>query len=166
MTLPRGKEDSLVLTVYALPLGFEERAEGYFPSPVPPRQFVKGPGGRVLRDPKHKNVLLEPNEDDPGYAAEARKVSRMQMVVWLYESIKRGNVEFVTAEPDSNAPTGAWTVFYEAIYGELVKAGFTIGDLNLLFKEVSSISNLSDDVIGDAAEDFLPEEEEGPVGMD
>jgi len=149
---------NIEINVVALPLGTEGKPRELFPSPPVPTEIVMK-GKRAVLDPNGK-IMREPNYDDPEFVKQATKASRLQMVYLVYHSIKDDpNLEFATKEEDCASEQD----FYLKIYDELSEAGFTVGDIGLIQKEILKISNIDAEAIEERVNDFLSDQPDGAV---
>jgi hypothetical protein len=153
--IPRRSGEDLVLQVRSLPGGFEERVLGWIPSPKPPRELVVNAKGVWVPDERGKPAWTE-NESDPTYQEQAREATKLQSVAFIHEALKQDRD--VTWEVDEREP-GLWdhdkVAYYKAIRDELHGAGFSSGDLRILFEAVLALSNAGGKAVQEAAEAFL-----------
>jgi len=151
--LPRPDGEDLVLTVEALPLGYEEKVAAELPAPRAPRKlvqrngrWVKGADGRPLH---------EVDEGDPDYLAAARRVARLQAVAFLVRGLAADpSVEW---EADPELRDRDTEGYYETIHGELQEAGLTTGDVKALLDAILELSGARAEAVEEAREAFLPE---------
>lgn len=147
--IPRG-QSAITLEVQAYPATFEPDA--LFPLPKAPIKPIQYRSGRAVRD-KNGRLELDYDEDDPAYKRELRRLLPLRTAYLVYHAVKDcGQVNFETAGDDTKPE------FFESIFSELVQAGFSVGDLNLIVEGAQRVSNLDKDAVEDAKENFIQPE--------
>jgi len=160
--LPRGHHDPLVLCLRPLPLGFHQRLKlRGIQLPVPPLKIARDSAGRPLRDGQGQAITLL-DQRDADYLAALDRYYRCVAVLSVVESLQgESQIHFETCRPDSTAESD-WMQYADLIFQELEDAGFTAGDLILLCREICRLSNLIDDHLLQARQNFSPAAAAGP----
>ena len=141
------------LTVQALPLGFESLlAERGIRRPAVPKRVARDSRGKVIRDEAHEAVL----HADPGdldYQRQLEAYARRTLCLEVVEGLAAdSSVAFDTQPPGGD---GDWAAYADAIYEELQTAGFSDGDLVVLVQAIHRVSNLTEEAIRAAQNDFF-----------
>jgi len=154
--LPRGQHDPLVLCLRPLPLGFHQRLKHRgIQLPVPPIKIARDSAGRPLRDSQGQAMTLL-DQQDADYLAALDRYHRCVAVLSVVESLQGDSqIDFETSCPASTAESD-WMRYADLIFQELEEAGFTAGDLILLCREICRLSNLIDDHLLQARQNFSP----------
>jgi len=156
--LPRGgeEENALVLTVSALPLGFDDSQDELFPDPVAPKRLVRDGKGNVLRDgTKENRALFEPDFTNPEYRAQATLQDRRKMVLLVYMALRNDpTVEFETT--DRFKLEEQPNQFCDSLWREMQEAGITMGDIGIIQAAALLVSNIDKERIKEVRASFLP----------
>ncbi|WP_310820970.1 hypothetical protein [Stratiformator vulcanicus] len=151
--MPRPDGSSLPLRLCPLPLGFQSslRERGLMP-PSPPTKVARDAGGRPVRDEQGLAVLTR-DERDSAYLNELERYHRRVAVLVVEAALAQD--PSLTFESTISDDIAAHT---DALYDELVTAGFAAGDLTLICDEVARMSNLVDTHLEVARSDFSRQE--------
>ncbi len=147
--LPRNSGD-IPLLLSALPLGFQEKIERFFPTPTPPKAPVKGANGKLQRE--NGIVVVTRNVDDPHYKEQVKKMDLLQAIYVVHCALR--NDKSINFETDIGQLETNPQEFYEGIYEELDAAGFTVGDILDITKGTMELSNMSSEKFKDLSENF------------
>jgi hypothetical protein len=141
------------ITITALALGTEGKPRELFPSPVPPTIVLTTKNGRAIIGPDGR-VVKEANYEDYDYLTIASRAANLQMTYLVYQCIKDDEqLEFSTRIEDCKDEKE----FYSKLYDEFAAAGFTLGDIRIIQKEILALSNIDAEAIEERIEDFLSE---------
>lgn len=142
--------EPITLTIHALPPTYGQDAEKEVPSPKPPRLGLsRNKKGMLDKDEQNRPIMLY-DDDDPEYLFELREVQQLQAMKMIVDAMDPGEVQFETTR-DGMPPRK----YYEAIRGELIKYGFSLGDYVNLVKAISRVSNLKEEDVAAARLDFF-----------
>jgi hypothetical protein len=147
--IPRPEGGDIIIWVQAVGLGFEEKAEQVFPTPVAPTRFARDSRGRLMKDPETHRVVTEPDET-PAYKEAVSTCQRRQMMLLLERAIDDPDWSFEATHPGDLADKAAIAEYYDKLFEEFQKAGFTLGDLTIIVQKVMTISNMSKEALENA----------------
>ncbi|WP_437225306.1 hypothetical protein SH661x_004007 [Planctomicrobium sp. SH661] len=153
-SLRRGSEEPLTLRLEPLSLGFHQRLQSRsIVLPQPPVKIARDSQGKPMRDPQGQ-VLTMHDRQDPSYRVALEQYHQCVAVLSLVEALRgEPRVQFDAVAPTTNSPDD-WRKYAQQIYQELELAGFTAGDLVQLCREVGRLSNLIDDHLQAARQNF------------
>jgi len=160
--LRRGHQEPLTLRLSPLSLGFHQRlrSRGIIP-PNPPVKIARDSGGKPLRDGAGLAVTYA-DRQDAEYLTAVEVYHQRVAVLSVAESIRGdSSVRFETSEPVAQT-CEAWEEYAERLFVEMELAGFTAGDLILLCREICRLSNLIDEHLTAARQNFSFAGEAGP----
>lgn len=151
VTLER-EDESVTLTVYALPPTYADEAEEELPSPQPRKLGVsRDKKGRLDKDEMGRPVY-DYDEDDEQYKRDLRAVKELQSIKMIVDALDPEEVSF-EAKKDANP-----RLYYEAVRREMTSFGFSIGDIVAIVKAVGRVSGIDDEAMKAARTDFFEEE--------
>ncbi len=152
VTLQRN-DGEIELTITALALGTEGKPRELFPSPLPPSELVMDKKGRAVRG-QDGRMVKEENYDDPDYLTAAARAGMLQMIYLVYQCVKDDDqLEFDTRREDCKDDKE----FYSKLYEEFSAAGFTLGDIRIIQREILALSNIDAEKIEERVDAFLSE---------
>jgi len=154
--IPRPDGEPVGLWIAALPLGFEEKVEQLFPSPVAPERLIWKSKGIPERDGDGR-PMTKPDTNDPDYKKASARSTQLQGTFYVYQSLvqaEQNNGLAFDSVLGEDTPAG-WTKFMDEIRQEFKDAGLSSGDLSLLMTAVLDVNNLSGEKIKEAMNDFL-----------
>lgn len=144
--IPRPGGEVISIFFKAMPLGLEEAAQQRFPDPEPPVDYARDIRGRLIKDTETGQYVTRVVESED-YKEKKRIATRRQMMFMVCTALDDPDWEFET-------PTSEGPEYYDAIFEELKAAGFSAGDLMLMFKKIVELSNMSEEAV-EAARDAL-----------
>lgn len=152
--LRRGHLEPLVLQLRPLSLGFHQRLkERGFHLPLPPLKIARDSTGKPLRDAQGQ-LLTQPERQDPEYLAALDDYHQSVAVLSVVESLRGSSeVTFETPVPRTN-DAAEWREYARLVFTEMEAAGFVAGDLILLCREICRLSNLIEDHLAAARQNF------------
>jgi hypothetical protein len=155
-SLPRVGDEPLAMQLQPLPLGFHQRLrERGIQPPTTPLKIARDSSGKPLRDGQG-NALTLAETQNPEYLLELERYHQRVAVLALAQSLEGDqHVGFDTPVP-SGTDGQVWIRYANALLHEMEAAGFTAGDLLLLCREISRISNLLDEQLTQAQANFSP----------
>lgn len=144
-----GRPDNRVeFIMLAPPLDFDRVLKKRLKEPIPPSKgFARNNDGSVLLDDKRAPVQLQ-NFNDVEYIRATEDFNRMLMTGFIWESISRDN-DFgeVPEEPKNDSDVDDWRIFYKKVWDTFIDAGFTLGDMMKVQKEVMALQGLSEEEV-------------------
>ncbi|WP_437206457.1 hypothetical protein [Planctomicrobium sp. SH664] len=155
--LPRVGGDPLMLQLQPLSLGFHQRLrERGIVLPVPPLKIARDAGGKPQRDAQGNAVTLQ-DVNQPDFRRDLDRYHQRVAVLAVAESL-RGDPCLTF---DSPVPVSAegWPIYADNLFTEMEQAGFTAGDLILLCREVCRLSNLLEEHLAHAQQNFSQQAE-------
>ncbi len=159
--LPRPGGGGPFLSLRPLPLGFPERlATRQITPPLPPVRVARDSQGRPLRQADGSAVLL-PDEHDADFRRERDLYQRRLAVLSVVEAL--GDDDRIEFETRADSFSDDWRPFADRLHDELVRAGFTAGDLVWLCRQVMQLSNLLDSHLKESEARFFPAGPPTPV---
>jgi hypothetical protein len=151
ITLPRPDGSEWILNVSPLPLGFHCRLMSRgMTTPVPPKKVTRDSQGRPIKDRSGLAVLMQ-DDHDPIYVAELARYQQMLAALMVYEGLKHDSTITFDAQPPES---GSWELFAEELCAEFESAGWSLGDVTRVCEEICRVSNLLDDHLQDAEQNF------------
>lgn len=153
-SLRRGHQEPLVLSLRPLSLGFHQRLKSRgLHVPLPPVKIARDSAGKPLRDAQGQ-VLTQPDRQDENYLAALDDYHQCVAVLSVVESL-RGSPEVVFESPVPRTNDAEeWRTYARLVFAEMEAAGFAAGDLILLCREICRLSNLIDDHLTTARQNF------------
>ena len=154
ISLPRAGSEPLLLTLRPLPLGFHRRLrERGIVSPLPPTRVARDSAGKPIRDSQGLAVLVA-DESDADYREQRERYHQRVAVLMVAEALQAdATIEFDRRPSESETD---WHHYADDLYREFEQAGFSAGDLIYLCEEVCRLSNLLDDHLRAAQQNFSP----------
>jgi len=152
--LRRGCQDPLVLRLQPLSLGFHQRLKmrGIL-APQPPVRIARDANGKPLRDASGQ-VLTQSDRQDKTWLRALDHYHQQVAVMSVVESLQgEAQIRFETVPPVMDSDDG-WLEYADSVFHELETAGFVAGDLILLCREICRLSNLLDDHLTNARQNF------------
>ena len=159
--LPRPGSEPVLLQLTPLPLGFHQRLRdrGIVPPTVPSR-IGRDSQGRPLRDAQGTAILVR-DPQQPEYLLELERYHQRVAVLAVAEALRADeNVTFDAVLPRSH-DADEWRQYADTLFAEMERSGLTAGDLVLLCREICRLSNLLDEQLQTAQQNFSPPPLEG-----
>ena len=158
VTIPKpGKNNDVTFKIQALPIGFDDLLAKELPEPSINKLcdllgYMKDPvSGKFLKE--NGKPIREYDLETPKYKKEVKRKNGLQLVAMVYHAIKDVNpdLKFSTKEEETKDKAA----FYDSIKEEFAEFGLSTGDVVIAVNAITKISNLSQDAIEEAKEDFL-----------
>lgn len=153
LTLPRPDTDPVVLMLSPLPLGFHQRLvrHGVRP-PAPPARIARDAAGRPLKDAAQQVVTFS-DDRAPDYLAAIDLYHQRLATLMARFALGDGSDSPFRA-PCPDGATADWTGWADALFEDLVVAGWLAGDLLRVCQAISQASNLVDPLIEETQRRF------------
>ena len=149
--LPRRKGEDVVLEIVALPLGFNDVMNRELIEPRPPQKgWAKDAKGSTVRDGKGLPIP-DYQLDDPAYLEAERLHRRRSNVLMIAEALSKDKKVHFDAKREAFESTEAYC---DALYDEMLAVGFSLGDMMILIREITRVSNIGVEAIQDTVKAF------------
>lgn len=145
----------VLVTITALPFGFDETMENLLPSPVAPEKPIKDPVTNKYKvKPGTVQLVMAVDEKDPEYLSATKRQTRRQCAFIIYYGLKEDkDWHWDTALKEEEGAK-----FFEALYIELKVAKIGAGYIINLVQEIMKLSGVSDEQIDSVKMRFLANE--------
>jgi hypothetical protein len=158
ITLKSG-EDSITLTLTAVPLGWRERVQKIkaFALPEPPREPIKGANGKIQRG-EDGLAIVATKDNDPDYLAKLAEIGGRLRALKVFETLRFDpNVSFESKEPTTE-DDAEWAAFCDSLISEFRSFGLTGEELAFIDEVGNTLSSRID--MEELRKSFLPDQAE------
>lgn len=142
----------ILVTLQALPLGFNDLMESRLPSPQPPLEFVKDASGGWVRDENDRAVTYG-NTRDAKYRQALEEHRTLRLYFQLVHALAGDPSVQIDAKVDAFETTAD---YLRAVAREMKDFGFSDGEIYAMVAKVQKLNAGHVERVEHKAEGFLP----------